>query len=592
MTKTTSQTLLTFFSDAKVRAGHNAHELLDLYNLDMEVQINVAADGGDPVPGKRNAWLDPDDSLSEPWYNVRMPKNANGEPERNDWPLEYDFAKHVEGVGCTGWDFGQRCSRWFGFDFDSIVGHASDHGISDAALEAVKAAAWEIPWLEIRKSTGGKGLHLYVRCTDEGIATANHSEHAALGRAVLEVISSAAGFDFTASVDCCGGNMWVWHRKATLANEGLKLLKAATRRLTMADLPGDWRSHLPVVQRKRATQRIIGLDADAENAFDDLVRARKRVPLGPEHKRVMEALTRQGFSVVYQQDNHLVQTHTAGLAKLMDDPSLEIRGIFKTISAGTDPGKPNCFMFALANGGWKVFRFSPGAKEAETWDHAGHWTCCEYNVRATLSDAVHAVGGFERSDGSYAFGSVPQGLTALKGMGIEATAPAWTEKREMSLKPHKSRRKLIAFIAHEADDDNPRSAQDMRDHRWNCEGVKKQIRWVQIVKLPPALSSDRASEMLDRYDAAIRSLKTPDGQDAGWRVKDDEGDWVVRDRTAAKDALLELAVPATEVGAALAKLQRRNWTMRNMPFQPEFPGGRTWNIGANWHSSPPRKTGQ
>ena len=228
-------------------------------------------------------------------------------------------------------------------------------------------------------------------------------------------------------------------------------------------------------------------------------------------------------------------------------------------------------MFALANGGWKVFRFSPGTQEAETWDRAGHWTCCEYNVRAGLSDAVRAVGGFERSDASYAFGTVLQGLAALKGMGIEAMVPAWAEKREMTLKPHKLRRKLIAFIAHDTEDDNPRSAQDMRENRWNREGVKKVVRWVQVVKLPPAQSSDKASEMLDRYDAAIRSLKTPDGQDAGWRVIDDDGDWITRDRTAAKDALLELGVSSTEVSAALAKLQRRNWTMRICPSSPSFP---------------------
>jgi hypothetical protein len=56
--------------------------------------------------------------------------------------------------------------------------------------------------------------------------------------------------------------------------------------------------------------------------------------------------------------------------------------------------------------------------------------------------------------------------------------------------------------------------------------------------------------------------------------------WVDRDRTAAKDALAGLGVPVSEISTSIAKLQSRNWTLRNFPFQPEFPGGRVWNIGA------------
>jgi hypothetical protein len=238
----TSQAIRAFFSLANIRTKHNATDLLDRYTPDMEVQVNVAVDGGEPVNAKQNTWTDPDDSLGEVWHNVRMPKNAKSDPQRNDWPLKFDLAKHVEAIGMTGWDFEKRVSRWFGYDFDSIIGHAEGVGVSDAELQAVKAAAWEIPWLEIRKSTGGSGLHVYALCGDESIATANHTEHAALGRAILDMISAATGFNFTAKVDVCGGNMWVWHRKSSRENEGLKLLKPATAKLSAADIPGDWRS--------------------------------------------------------------------------------------------------------------------------------------------------------------------------------------------------------------------------------------------------------------------------------------------------------------------------------------------------------------
>ena len=59
----------------------------------------------------------------------------------------------------------------------------------------------EIPWVTVRKSTGGNGIHLYVFLPD--VPTANHTEHAALARAVLGQMSALVGFDFKAKVDAC-----------------------------------------------------------------------------------------------------------------------------------------------------------------------------------------------------------------------------------------------------------------------------------------------------------------------------------------------------------------------------------------------------
>ncbi|HEY1599917.1 MAG TPA: primase-helicase family protein [Pirellulales bacterium] len=497
------------------------------------------------------------------------------------------MAKHIEGLGMTGWDFGQLRSRRLGFDFDSILGHATGVGVSDADLEAVRAAALVIPWLEIRKSTGGGGLHLYALCCADGIPTANHTEHAALGRAILEMMSAATGFNFSTKVDACGGNMWIWHRKSSLANEGLKLLKPATATLSEADIPGDWRSHIAVIQKKRTTQRVVGIPANADDSFDELVAARPRVPLTDEHRRIMDALAGNDFSMIYQQDNHLVQVHTARLAQLIADPRLEIRGIFKTISEGTDPGTPNAFMFPLSNGGWRVYRFSPGTKEANTWKQGEGWTSCDFNVRATLVIAAEAEGGQELLDGCFVFGTPAQGIAALRGMGGSASVPDWAADRQLILKPHPSARKVSILLEYRADDDNPRSKKDMLDLRWNLDGKQAHTkRWSQVVHLPSTDNADIAAEMLERCDTRIRSVKTPDNQDAGWRIADDDRAWVERDRTAARDALASIGLPSSEFNGVIARLQSRNWTLSNIPFQPEFPGGRRWNIGAQLAYTP------
>jgi len=587
----TSEAIIAFFNSLEVRAKHNAPELLDRYTPDMEVQINVAVDGGVPVEGKRNTWTDPVDSLSEPWFHVRNPKNAKDQPERRDWPLKFSLAEHAEGIGCTGWDFGSLCSRWFGYDFDSIIGHAPATGVSDEDLEAVQKAAWDIPWLEIRKSTGGSGLHVYALCCEEGIPAANHTEHSALGRAILEKMAVLAGFSFSKQLDVCGGNMWIWHRKSSRENEGLKLLKPATARLTLADIPGDWRSHLAVVTGKRATQRIIGVPEEADDEFDQLVSGRRHVPLDGEHKRIVKALGENGFSVIYQQDNHLVQAHTARLKQLAADPAFGIKGILQTLSQGTDPGQPNCFMFPLPDGGWRVYRFSPGTTEAVTWDQSGFWTHCKFNMLATLDEAAGALNGCEQTDGAHQFDKANQGVQALKAVGVPATVPGWADEREMAVERHKqSARKLVATIAYDANDENQPTIKAMRDHGWHLEGkTARSKKWAQVFKLPPTRRNTVSDFGTERFEVSIRSVSTADGKDAGWRIRDEKGRWVERDRTAATDMLAHLSVSSKEMKATVARLQHRNWTLENLPFQPEFPGGRVWNIGAQLAYEPTKE---
>ena len=62
----------------------------------------------------------------------------------------------------TGWEWQSRRSRWVAFDFDSLTAHAKGIGVSDEELERVKHAAMAWPGVEIRKSTGGAGIHIYV----------------------------------------------------------------------------------------------------------------------------------------------------------------------------------------------------------------------------------------------------------------------------------------------------------------------------------------------------------------------------------------------------------------------------------------------
>jgi hypothetical protein len=118
------------FLRAKVAKGeHKGPDLIERflkYGCNMEVQVNVACGSGEPVQGKRSTYTDGIDQ----WFNFRIPKSAYDDPFFNDFELRFPLDLHCEGIGSTGWDWEARRSRWVGFDFDSIVGHAEGVGVS------------------------------------------------------------------------------------------------------------------------------------------------------------------------------------------------------------------------------------------------------------------------------------------------------------------------------------------------------------------------------------------------------------------------------------------------------------------------------
>ena len=272
----------------------------------METQINVAAGDGEPVAGKRTTWSDGIDE----WFNIRIPKNAATEPAWQDYGLRFPLDLHAEGIGMTGWDWQARRSRWVAFDFDSLTSHAKGVGVSDADLAKVRTAAEALPYVEVRRSTGGGGIHLYVYFDAEGVPTDNHTEHAALARCVLGMMSSDCSFDFASQIDCCGGVMWVWHRKMGAENQGLARIKETTKVLAVADLPANWRDHIEVVKRRRTKVRINEVSEDQQDPFEALASSRKMIPLDDSHKAQIEELQRSNFTTLWVADHHLLQTHT------------------------------------------------------------------------------------------------------------------------------------------------------------------------------------------------------------------------------------------------------------------------------------------
>ncbi|MCE5268050.1 MAG: AAA family ATPase [Planctomycetaceae bacterium] len=469
--------------------GNNS-DLVGRWSISMETQINVAADNGEPVDGKRSTYSDGEYE----WFNVRIPKNAATTPEFRDWELRWPLSLHAEAIGMTGWDWEARKSRWVGFDVDSLVSHAKGIGISDEELERVKNAAKALPYVEVRRSTGGAGVHLYVYL--DGIPTANHTEHAALARCILGMMSLETGFDFASQIDCCGGNMWVWHRKMTESNEGLKLLKPAEKVLTLADLPSNWRDHIEVVTHRRSKVRVHAeLKDEYLDPFEELASARRIIPLDETHKQIIDELSHSGFSTIWVSDHHLLQTHTCALGQLME--SGKYQGIFRTISKGNNKGTPNCFMFPLSHGGWRVFRFSPGVNEDETWsqDKEG-WTNCYFNCKPNLATAAKAMGGQEDPDkGGFMFNSVAEAKEVAKVLGqhIELSGPL--PERQSHLKAHRDGRLVMSICKRNAE-------QDETLRGW----ISKPDAWVKLFNVFADPEHENASKQVRKRRFKIRRI--------------------------------------------------------------------------------------
>jgi len=312
----------------------------------LETQLLVAPGNGTRVEGKRNTWTDG----NETWFNIRWPKNAMAEPFWKDRELPFLLERHWLGVGTTWWNWTARESVAVGFDFDEITSHAPGTGVTPEQLEKVCRAACELPYVDVIKSTGGKGLHLYVWFDEASRPrTANHTEHAAIARVILGKLSTDAEFDFGSHLDVCGGCMWVAHQKM-FGTPGFMQLKAATEHLGRDDISPNWRDQVQVILGKATKVRVVGVtdtgeEVDAQDPLSELTTAHPKVPLDETHRRIISDLELTGASCVWIPDHHLLQTHTRALKMVHDQWKTHgqpMRGFFETLSPGNDLGQPNC----------------------------------------------------------------------------------------------------------------------------------------------------------------------------------------------------------------------------------------------------------
>ncbi len=540
-------------------------DLSILYNYNMEVQVNVAEDGGTRVDGdfKGRQWHGWTDGF-QTWKSFRIPYKANTEPEYEDRPISFDLAAHVEGIGLTGWDWVNKCSRWVAFDFDAISGHSDKHErkLSDTELKDVQTRVMDVPWVTIRRSTSGKGLHLYVFL--EGIKTENHTEHAALARAILGMMSAQARTDFQAKVDAVGGNMWVFHRKMR-GTDGLQIIKSGG---VFTEVPPNWRDHIQVVSNKR--RKILPNfiqdqgSSDLEKTFDELSGQRTKIPLDEDHHKLINWLRENNCHAWWDSDHWMLVTHTMHLRQAHHH--FQFKGFFETKSDGTDLNTQNAFAFPMRRGAWTVRRYTPGIEEHNSWTQDGQgWTTIAYNKEPDLANSARANTGVEHPTKGFMFREAEMAQSAIKALGAKVELPNRFLNRRAYVKEHKDGRIIMEF---ERQPDDPPEHMD----GW----IPEDKSWKRIFNVH---ASDPYETDIGKFDDIVRHLVSEDGKDCDWVIRSDNV-WRDEPLVHVKAYLEALGYSPKECKTIIGSSVFKPWTLVNRPFQPEIPGDRQWNRGA------------
>lgn len=541
-------------------------DLAASYNADMEVQVNVARGNGTPVTNeyKGKRWVGYTDGVTQ-WKAFRIPFNANSEPTYEDSKMGYDIFTHAEGVGMTGWDWKHRVSKWVGFDFDALVGHSDNHTqkLTADELKAVQDAVQDIPWVSVRLSTSGRGLHLYVKLKD--VPTANHNEHSALARAVLSQMSGLAAYNFSDKVDICGGNMWVWHRKME-GTDGLKLIKTGT---VLEHVPENWRENIGVVARrvKRLVPKSIE-ESTMTDEFSELIDKKTKTPLELSHKRLLHWFEDHKCQWWWDRDNHLMVCHTFDLKQAHTE--LKLIGVFETVSTGKDAGTDhNAFCFPVRNGGWTVRRFGRGVTEAPTWSaDAKGWTKCYYNMVPSLASLAAQFNASETLKEGYLFRTVDQARSALKHHNVDLGLPEHVHNRRISVKELNGRDRIALTINRENDD----SPEKFGAGGW----TESKNNWVKITSYNPPVKINENIEV-DNLDDTLRHVVSATGDDRGWRLKVG-GAWREEPLQHIKFVLQNMNFATKDIGRLIGEAVSNGWQLVNQPFKPLYPGNRQWNL--------------
>ena len=239
----------------------------------------------------------------------------------------------------------------------------------------------------------------------------------------------------------------------------------------------------------------------------------------------------------------------------------------------------NCFMRPKPGGGWDVYRFGQGAEEHDLWDTQGKWTHIQFNCDPSLRQVSIACGGFESPEAKmgFIFSDLSELVAALKMLKSKITPPILKDKDGNELKDGYGKRQLslreddfgrvVLCIQKKGEDDSSQ-----------FKGFAKTPRgWERVITDAIELAGVDEELLFNELDNKLRCLKICGETDRfdDWVIRDEGGKWVIQPRENVKALLATEGM--TKPDPILGQAVYKPWEIVNLPFQPEYPGGRRWN---------------
>ena len=203
-----------------IRPNHPYPDLLDRWSIHLDTQVET-------IGKKQKGSNLKEDSSGNVWHDVRIPEKFG------PYALDFDLLAKATRIGASGWNYHTFQSEWVGIDIDG-----KDHGPKGNTreiLDQIVHKASPLSYVEVRRSTGGSGLHLYTRL--EGFPSYTREDHAKLAQLVVAKMEADMGFPLSDHLDCVGSIMWLWARD--LKEGSLAPISESTETLTPEDLP-EW----------------------------------------------------------------------------------------------------------------------------------------------------------------------------------------------------------------------------------------------------------------------------------------------------------------------------------------------------------------
>ncbi len=171
----------------------------------------------------------------------RIPIGRNtGAPDfGGEWITQEQLLKRIGLIGVTGWNWKAFETQFAIFDYDA-TDHAAGH--IEEVLNLVINAARQLGWVWVRRSKGGRGIHLVV-VLSRPMPAQTGTAHQQNAEAIVARMTEEVGFDFAKYLDCGGVVGYIWAPE--VADNAFEVLVEPTCKTPDIELPVTSRPHPP-----------------------------------------------------------------------------------------------------------------------------------------------------------------------------------------------------------------------------------------------------------------------------------------------------------------------------------------------------------